>query len=198
MASKTDQMQEVHDAVVSLRGSELAQTRREGGWLPVIGEGSYAASIMFVGEAPGKNEAEQGRPFCGASGRILDELLASVGIAREEVYVTNVVKDRPPLNRDPSPEEIQLYGPLLRRQIEILQPKVLATLGRFAMQWAMRNYDLEESIEPIGKLHGKAFETMNDSAKMVVLPLFHPAVALYNANQKETLLKDFKQLSAYA
>jgi len=90
----------------------------------VIGEGSHFSKIMFVGEAPGRNEAKTGRPFCGAAGKILDDLLGSVAIKREDVYITNIVKDRPPQNRDPLPEEIDSYGPFLDRQIEIIQPKV--------------------------------------------------------------------------
>src|SRR3989344_4714607 len=98
---------------------------------------------MFIGEAPGKNEAATGRPFCGVSGRILDELFVSAGIDRKNVYVTNIVKDRPPANRDPLPEEISTYARFLDRQIDIIQPKVIATLGRFSMDYIMRQFGLE-------------------------------------------------------
>jgi uracil-DNA glycosylase family 4 len=117
----------------------------------VIGEGSHFADIMFVGEAPGKNEAIQGRPFVGASGKFLNELLLGVGIKREDVYITNIVKDRPPENRDPTPEEIEMYGPFLDRQIDIIQPKVIATLGRFSMVYIMKKFGLDFEIEPISK-----------------------------------------------
>ena len=97
---------------------------------------------MFVGEAPGKNEAKTGRPFCGAAGKILDNLLAHAGIERKNVYITNIVKDRPQQNRDPLPGEIKIYGPFLDRQIDIIQPKVIATLGRYSMDYIMRKFGL--------------------------------------------------------
>src|SRR5689334_3337 len=130
-------MKAIRDEVVELKESPLYQFRTENKNLPVIGEGSHFAKIMFIGEAPGRNEARTGRPFCGAAGKILDKLLESAGIKREEVYITNIVKDRPPQNRDPLPEEIEIYGPFLDRQVEIIQPKVLATLGRYSMGYIM-------------------------------------------------------------
>src|SRR3989338_8863318 len=108
MSEKTDRMRQIRDEVAALSGPGLADERRRGGYYPVIGEGNHDAAIMFIGEAPGKNEAEQGRPFCGAAGRVLDELLASADIPRKDVYITNIVKDRPPENRDPTKEEIDL------------------------------------------------------------------------------------------
>lgn len=198
MVSKTDQLRRIRDAVINLQGSALADARRQGGWLPVLGEGSHDAAVMFIGEAPGENEAKQGRPFCGASGRVLDELLSSIAVPRETVYVTNIVKDRPPKNRDPLPEEIAAYAPFLRKQIAIIQPKVIAPLGRFSMEWVMRNYGLEEKIQGISKIHGQAFVAKADWGEVTVIPFFHPAVALYTASQKATLLEDFKILKQYA
>lgn len=164
---------------------------------PVIGEGSHYAKIVFIGEAPGKNEAEQGRPFCGASGRVLDELLASVGIPRSEVYVTNIVKDRPPMNRDPFPDEIEAYAPYLDRQIEIIQPKVIATLGRFSMAYIMNRFGLGTQLESISGMHGKIFEAKTSYGTVKITPLYHPAVAVYNANMKEALKKDFEILKQF-
>ncbi len=106
---------------------------------------------MFVGEAPGKNEALTGKPFCGAAGKILDELLATVGINRADIYITNIVKDRPPENRDPSPAEIESYGPFLDRQIEIIRPKVIATLGRYSMVYIMNRLGLGSELVPISR-----------------------------------------------
>jgi DNA polymerase len=170
--------------------------------LPVIGEGSHFAKIMFIGEAPGRNEARTGRPFCGAAGKILDELLASVGIPREEVYVTNIVKDRPPQNRDPLPNEIKIYGPFLDRQIEIIQPKVIATLGRYAMGYIMNKLGLELELDVISKMHGRIFAVQSgalaklgfENHGMKVVPLYHPAVAVYNSHTKDILKKDFEVL----
>ncbi|MEL6151586.1 MAG: uracil-DNA glycosylase, partial [Chloroflexota bacterium] len=126
-SKKTEQMKAIRDAIVNLTDSPLYEYRTENGYYPVIGQGAHDAKIVFIGEAPGENEAKTGRPFCGASGRVLDELLASVGIDRETVYVTNIVKDRPPKNRDPRKDEIALYAPFLDQQIDIIQPEVIAT-----------------------------------------------------------------------
>ncbi len=149
---------------------------------------------MFIGEAPGKNEAKTGRPFCGASGRVLDQLLTSIGLPRTDVYVTNIVKDRPTANRDPHPDEIVIYGPFLDRQIDIIQPKVIATLGRFSMAYVMNRYGLAHEIGQISNLHGRIFETKTSFGSMKVVPLFHPAVAIYNIHTKEILMQDFATL----
>jgi DNA polymerase len=137
LSKRDEALRQIRDEVLALETSPLYAYRRENKYFPVIGEGSHEAKIMFVGEAPGKREAETGRPFCGSAGRILDELLASINLPRSEVYITNIVKDRPPDNRDPEPEEIALYAPFLDRQIEIIEPAVIATLGRFAMQYLL-------------------------------------------------------------
>src|SRR5438876_1787730 len=120
--NRTELMKQIKDEVLLLKDSPLYAERVKNQVFPVIGEGSHHAAIMFVGEAPGKNEAKTGRPFVGAAGKILDEMLAHVGIDRKEIYITNIVKDRPPFNRDPLPDEIEIYGPFLDRQIEIIQP----------------------------------------------------------------------------
>jgi len=191
---RTELMRKVKDDIVGLKESSLYQYRIENKNFPVIGEGSHFAKIMFIGEAPGKNEALTGKPFCGASGKILDQLLQSAGIKREDVYVTNIVKDRPPENRDPTPSEIEIYGPFLDRQIDIIQPKVLATLGRFSMDYIMRKFGLEFELEPISKIHGKSFEVKTSYGTVRVMPFYHPAVAVYNANTKDSLKKDFEIL----
>lgn len=187
-------LKQIEDEVVALKDSPLAAERIKNNVFPVIGEGDCHASIMFVGEAPGKNEAKTGRPFCGASGRILDELLASIGIDRKFVYVTNIVKDRPTNNRDPLPFEIEQYAPFLDRQIDIIQPKVIATLGRFSMEYVMRRLGLSSELEPISKIHGRLFEAKTSYGTVKIIPLFHPAVALYNGSTKGELVKDFQVL----
>jgi len=150
---------------------------------------------MFIGEAPGKKESQTGRPFCGASGKMLDVLLESVGLKREDVYITNIVKDRPPENRDPSKEEIEMYSSFLDRQIKIIQPKIIATLGRFSMNYIMRHFGLEDEIEIISKAHGKSYEAKFSYGKVKIIPLYHPAVALYNGGMRKVLKKDFKILA---
>lgn len=191
--NKFEEMKKIRDEVINFKESPLYDLRVKEGYLPVIGEGSHDANIMFIGEAPGKNEAISGKPFCGASGRILDELLEHISLDRKLVYVANILKDRPPANRDPKPEEIDMYAPFLDRQIEIIRPKVLATLGRFSMDYIMRRYGLDFELDPISKIHGKKFEGQD----FVVVPLYHPAVAVYNASRKDELKKDFEVLKEF-
>ena len=195
--SKTDRLRAIKDEVVNFKESPLYDDRIKANAFPVLGEGSHDANIMFIGEAPGKNEAATGRPFCGASGRILDELLESVGIPREDVYVTNIVKDRPPGNRDPSEEEIAAYAPFLNRQIDVIQPKVIATLGRFSMIYIMELFGLASKCGPISEMHGKSFEAEASYGKIHIIPLYHPAVVVYNNNMKDELKKDFITLKQF-
>ncbi len=191
---KNSRMKAIRDAVLNLKESPLYEYRTENHYYPVIGEGSHDARIIFIGEAPGQKEAESARPFCGAAGRVLDELLASIDLVRASVYVTNIVKDRPPGNRDPSRDEIELYSPFLLEQIEIIQPKVIATLGRFSMQFILETFGLPESGATITQLHGKKLSFDAGDGTITIVPLYHPAVALYNSNTKNTLMEDFKVL----
>ena len=190
-------MRKIKDEVVALKKSPLYKFRIENKNLPVIGEGSHFAKIMFIGEAPGRNEAKTGKPFCGRAGDILNELLNFVGIERSEIYITNIVKDRPPQNRDPLPDEIKIYGPFLDRQIEIIQPKVIATLGRYAMGYVMNKLGLELELDVISKMHGRVFDTTTSYGDIKVVPLYHPAVAIYNSHTKDQLKKDFEILKTF-
>ena len=194
MSERDEALKEIKDEVVALVASPLYAERVKNKYFPVIGEGSHSAEVIFIGEAPGENEAKTGRPFCGRAGKVLDELLVSVGIERRDVYVTNIVKDRPPDNRDPFPDEIAIYAPFLDRQIEIIKPKVIATLGRFSMQYIMSRYGLERELSSISALHGRVFDTELKGAKIKVVPLYHPAAAIYNQHLLDTLKEDFKVL----
>ncbi len=199
MDDRDEKLKIIRDEVLRLTISPLYAYRCDNNYVPVIGQGNHHAAIMFIGEAPGKNEAQQGRPFCGAAGKILDQLLASVHIKREDVYITNIVKDRPPQNRDPEPAEIKLYGPFLDRQIAIIQPRVIVTLGRFSMVYLMNRYGLD-TLKPIGQLHGtvqKPHPLENETYAPIIIPLYHPAAALYNGVTKEILFKDFQQLQSF-
>jgi len=187
--NKADLIQEIYDEVLNLKSSPLYRYRVENNYLPVIGDGSLDSDIMFIGEAPGKNEAETGKPFCGRSGDLLDEMLAKYDIERKDVYIANILKDRPVDNADPTPEEIEVYAPFLDRQIEIIEPKVIATLGRFSMDYVMEKYGIEK--ETIGEAHGKVYDLPN----IKFVPLYHPAAAIYNQDLKQTLLDDFGVLS---
>ncbi|MDO8569409.1 MAG: uracil-DNA glycosylase [bacterium] len=184
------ELRKIKDEIIALKASPLYAERIKNKYFPVIGEGSHVAQVMFVGEAPGENEAKTGRPFCGRAGKVLDELLAFVNIERKDVYVTNIVKDRPPKNRDPLPDEIVIYAPFLDRQIEIIKPKVVATLGRFSMQYVMNRYGLEKELSSISVLHGKVFFAKD----FKLVPLYHPAAAIYNQHLLDTLKKDFEVL----
>lgn len=197
VSDRTELLRKIKEEVLNLKESPLYQERVKNAVFPVIGEGSHNASIMFIGEAPGRNEAKTGRPFVGAAGKLLDEFLASVNIERTDVYITNIVKDRPPFNRDPLPEEIKIYGPFLDRQIDIIQPKVIATLGRFSMEYIMRKFGLEEQLRPIGQMHGKIFEADSNYGIIKIIPLYHPAVAIYNRSSKDELIKDFQVLKRF-
>lgn len=192
--SKADEMQKIMDELLALKQSPLYAERVTNGYLPVIGEGSLDARILFIGEAPGKKEAQTGRPFCGASGKVLDKLLAHVGITREEVYITSIVKDRPIDNRDPLPDEIALYSPFMLRQIDIIQPRVIATLGRFSMDFIMRNFGLEKEIFAISSIHGHVFTGKASYGEVTVVPLYHPAFALYASSKLDELKKDMESL----
>jgi DNA polymerase len=153
----------------------------------VMGDGNVDADVMFIGEAPGKNEDEQGLPFVGAAGKFLNEMLATAGMKRKDVYITNIVKYRPPNNRDPFPEEKEAFWPFLLRQLEIIQPKIIATLGRHSMEYFLPGARISE-------IHGKPKRINLDSQTVVILPLFHPAAALYNGAMRETLMDDFARL----
>jgi len=188
-------MKKIRDELLEFKESPLYEYRVANKYFPVIGEGSHESHIMFIGEAPGRNEAETGRPFCGRAGKLLDELLDGVGIARDDVYITNIVKDRPPENRDPTPEEIKLYTPFLDRQIEILKPRVLVPLGRHAMNYVLKKYDIEP--EPISVAHGKIYEVSGLFGEMEIVPMYHPAAAIYTRSLLDTLKNDFEILKNY-
>ncbi len=197
LEEKFDKMKEIRDRVLHLRESPLYEYRVQNKYFPVVGEGSHVAHIMFIGEAPGKNEAETARPFCGKSGKVLDEMLESISLNRSDVYITNIVKDRPPENRDPSEDEIKIYAPFLDEQIDIIQPKVIATLGRFSMAYVMNKLGLSDKLGQIGEIHGKEFVAKTHYGSVTIIPLYHPAVALYNGSNKDALVQDFQVLKKY-
>lgn len=192
--NKTQALMQIRDEIWNLKQSPLYEYRTQNNYYPVLGEGSHDAAVMLVGEAPGRKEAESGKPFCGAAGKILDELFASIGLIRSDAYVSNIVKDRPPENRDPTPEEIALYGPFLERQIKIIQPKVICGLGRFSSQYVMNMFGIGGQMEVISIAHGKQFEAWADYGIVTIMPLYHPAASIYNRQLKDTLFKDFSQI----
>lgn len=194
MDDKGARLERIAEEVRQLEESPLYEYRTSNGYRPVPGEGDPDASIMLVGEAPGRREAQTGRPFVGRAGRVLEILLESIGLDRDDVYITNVVKDRPPGNRDPYVEEIQLYGPFLQRQIEIIQPDVIATLGRFAMDYMLQEYDLPQRGQTIGELHGQVLHAETPHGELRIVPLYHPAAGFYNRDLEDTMERDFEVL----
>ncbi|MDD3861926.1 MAG: uracil-DNA glycosylase [Candidatus Gracilibacteria bacterium] len=155
----------------------------------VPGDGSYDSEIMFIGEGPGAMEDLKGKPFVGAAGKLLTQLIESIGFCRENVFIANVVKCRPPDNRDPLPEEISACWPYLEEQIKIIKPKLIVTLGRHSMGRFLRDLKISE-------VHGQS-KIANGiwQKKQFYLPLYHPAVALYDPSKKEVLFEDFKKIS---
>lgn len=155
----------------------------------VMGDGDPDADIVFIGEAPGQKEDEQGLPFVGAAGKFLNEMLAEAGMERSDVYITNIVKYRPPNNRDPLPEEKAAFLPYLLRQLEIIDPKVVITLGRHSMEYFLPNAKISQA-------HGQAVRKKvlyhdQTEHEWLFIPLYHPAAALYNGSMRQILIDDF-------
>lgn len=155
----------------------------------VFGQGPDNPKILLLGEAPGKNEDLTGIPFNGAAGKILIELLDSVGLKREDVYITSVVQYRPPKNRDPKPKEIEAFKPYLDEQLKLLNPKIIITLGRFSLAKFLPN-------EKIAQIHGKPKITTWEGKRITIIPMYHPAAVIYNPKLKETLKKDIQIISS--
>lgn len=160
---------------------------REGATQLVFGEGNANANLYFLGEAPGYFEDKQGRPFVGLAGQLLDKLIESIGFTRKDVYISNVVRFRPPANRDPEPEELAAFAPYVDQEIKIIDPKVIVTLGRFSM-----NKFLPDSR--ISLVHGKKFVIVWQGRKVKVLPMYHPAAALRNGAIMTVLKSDFAKV----
>lgn len=184
------------DLARKIVADDITPELRAGATQLVFGGGNPSADVVFIGEAPGKNEDLQGEPFVGAAGKFLNEMLEMIGLKREDIYITNIVKYRPPNNRDPLPEEKKAFLPYLQSQLEIIQPKIVVTLGRHSTNCFLP--DLQ-----ISKVHGEPKrvklqlkEHEGDVLQIVILPLFHPAAALYNGSMKQTLIDDFALIPA--
>lgn len=154
----------------------------------VFGDGNPESEVVFIGEAPGKKEDEQGAPFVGSAGKFLSEMLENIGMKREDIYITNIVKYRPPNNRDPLPEEKELCNEWLINELKIISPKLIIFLGRHSMT---RFFPTEK----ISELHGRLLiKNTDELGRQAFMPLYHPAAALYNGGMRETLIKDFKKI----
>lgn len=182
--SKKEQLEKLNKEMLVCSRCVLRGTCKQ----VVPGEGNAEAEIMFIGEGPGQKEDELGRPFVGAAGKFLDEMLSIIKLKREDVYIANVVKCRPPGNRDPLPEEAQACWPWLLEQIKIIDPKLIVTLGKHSME---RFFPTMR----ISQIHGKALrKNIDEIGTKVFYALYHPAAALYNGSMREVLIKDFKKI----
>lgn len=185
MLLKQEQLDKLDKEMMRCSLCVLRETCRQ----VVPGDGSAEAEIMFIGEGPGQKEDELGKPFVGAAGKFLDEMLAAINMKRENVYIANVVKCRPPGNRDPLPEEAESCWPWLEKQIEIINPKLIVTLGRHSMERFLPN-------QKISQIHGKAMRrNIPGLGARVFYALYHPAAALYNGSMRTVLIQDFKKIT---
>ena len=175
-------LDEIRAQVENCHACSLCETRTN----IVFGDGDPHARVLIVGEAPGKNEDLQGKPFVGAAGKFLDALLEEAGLKREEVFIANVLKCRPPSNRNPQADEIEACAPFLREQTQSIDPWIIVTMGNFATQFILR------TGTGITRLRG----TVQQAGRFVVLPVFHPAAAIYDRSKRDVLLEDFRQVGA--
>ncbi len=186
--SKQELMKEVASEVMACRKCGLWKKRKN----PVPGEGNLNADVMFIGEAPGYWEDMKGKPFVGPAGEILDEMLSKIGLSREQVYIANVLKCRPPENRDPSASEIKTCAPYLDQQIRTIKPKIIVTLGRHSTSYILSRCGIEAA--GITKLHGKKYNVELSGFPVLVIPMYHPAAVLYNPKYRRDLERDFQLL----
>lgn len=182
--SKTKQ-QQLDDIRQKILDDDPVPELRKGATQLVFSDGNPEAELVFIGEAPGKNEDQQGKPFVGAAGKFLDQMLEMIGLKRADVYITNIVKYRPPNNRDPYPDEKQVFLPYLESQLEVIQPKLTVTLGRHSLNCFLPDLSISQVHGKPKRFHGRVY-----------LPLFHPAAALYNGAMKQTMIDDFALIPA--
>ena len=185
MSKKTD-MKKISIAIKNCKKCELYKSRIN----PVVGDGSTDADMLFIGEAPGRKEDLQGKPFVGKAGTILDELIKSIGLRRNEVFIANIIKCRPPNNRNPLINEIKACTEHLDRQINTIKPKIIVTLGNFASKYIFNKFNLK--YDKISNIHGNIFHINSKDGVIKIIPSYHPAAATYNPNLKNILIKDFK------
>ncbi len=189
MDKQSSKREELIDLMREMEKDDSLPLKKGAGKL-VFGAGDVKTKILLIGEGPGYHESIQGLPFVGAAGKLLDKLLESISLDRKKVFITNVVHHRPPENRDPLPEELSSYGKYLDKMIEIINPKMIVTLGRFSMGKFLPG-------EKISGIHGKRFDVKWHNRDIVVVPMYHPAAALRNGNVMNQLKNDFLKISEY-
>ena len=190
LTEKQNKFEQLVKKVCNCQKCALAATRLN----VVFGGGSISSSILFIGEAPGASEDESGKPFCGRAGKVLDELLLKAGMRRNDVYIANILKCRPPGNRNPKDEEINACNEHLDQQIDLIKPKIIGCLGNFSTKWVMEKFGLKNKVQGISKIHGQVFIAPVSQGSIKIVPLYHPAVVAYNANTRSVLEKDFGML----
>ena len=183
-AERREELIQLYREVQNCRRCPLYATRTQA----VFGSGNADADLMFVGEAPGFHEDQQGKPFVGAAGKLLETLLGEIGMSREDVFIANVLKSRPPGNRDPQPDEIEACKPYLARQVELIEPLVICTLGNFATKCLTRRQD------GITRVHGRPQDHVIAGLPIRIYPIYHPAAGLRSTAMLETLRQDFQRL----
>ncbi|PID30701.1 uracil-DNA glycosylase [Candidatus Saccharibacteria bacterium] len=197
-----DNEKKLHELKARIEASQVTPELRAQATQLVFGAGNANAEVLFIGEAPGKQEDEQGLPFVGASGKFLNEMLETINMKRADVYITNIVKYRPPGNRDPQPAEKKAFMPYLQEQLEIIQPKIVVTLGRHSGAAFLPELHISRDHGKPKRVRVKGHEERDkraqgdDVMELVVLPLYHPAAALYNGAMRETLMEDFSLIPA--
>ena len=183
---KKKRIERLRTQIASCHRCRLSKTRTH----TVPGEGSVDAQVMFIGEAPGRNEDLKGKPFVGRAGDIFDKLLESVSLTRDQIYLCNILKCRPPENRNPLSDEIQACIGSLDLQIKVVDPKIIATMGKFATTYIFEKFSFP--LTNISSVHGKVYDVKTPFGLKKIIPLFHPAVATYDPKKIDVLLKDFE------
>jgi DNA polymerase len=191
METKQQQLDDIRQQILD---NNICPELAAGATQLVFADGNPDALIVFIGEAPGKNEDEQGKPFVGAAGKFLNEMLAGIGLKREDIYITNIVKYRPANNRDPWPDEKKAFLPYLQAQLEVIQPKIVATLGRHSMNCFLPDLQISKVHGEPKRIKIQMKEHSEEALELVILPLFHPAAALYNGGMRQTLIDDFGRI----
>ncbi len=186
--SKQELMEEVAAEICHCRKCRLWRHAKN----PVPGEGKTDAALMLIGEAPGYQEDVKGRPFVGRAGKLLDMLLSGIGLARDDVYISNIVKHRPPENRDPREDEIEACSPYLERQIRIIEPEIIVTLGRHSTRYLLSKVNVES--EGITGVRGRLYKERLFDLPVRIMPTYHPAAALYNPKYRSSLKEDFRKI----
>ena len=187
-----DSLEKIEDEVNTCEACKLYVGRTK----TVPGEGSPKADVFFIGEGPGKNEDLEGRPFVGAAGKFMEEMLSAINLTRQDVFIGNVVKCRPPMNRDPEEDEIKSCERYLYRQLKEIKPKLIVTLGRFSLKIFIPNESISSVHGRLKKIKFKNIDhPLHKLGAMYVLPLYHPAAALYRGNMRQILMDDFKNIT---